>query len=189
MKILVIDNYDSFTFNLVQLIGRFNKDVIVKRNDRITTEEIISMAPDKIVISPGPGRPENSNVSLEVISELGKNIPVLGVCLGHQAIGMTFGGKIINAPELMHGKSSNIKHDAKTLYKNVEQNFKAGRYHSLVVQQKDFPDVLEISALTEDESTIMGVRHKNFPIEGIQFHPESILTPIGEKLIKNWLQQ
>jgi len=111
------------------------------------------------------------------------------VCLGHQAIGMTFGGKIINAPELMHGKSSNIKHDTKTLYKNVEQNFKAGRYHSLVVQQKDFPDVLEISALTEDESTIMGVRHKHFPIEGIQFHPESILTPIGEKLIKNWLEQ
>jgi len=189
MKILVIDNYDSFTFNLVQLIGRFNKDVIVKRNDRITIDEILSIAPDKIVISPGPGRPENSNVSLGVISELGKNIPVLGVCLGHQAIGMTFGGKIINAPELMHGKSSIIKHDGKALYKNVEQNFKAGRYHSLVIQKNDFPYVLEISALTEDESTIMGVRHKNFPIEGIQFHPESILTPIGEKLIKNWLEQ
>jgi anthranilate synthase/aminodeoxychorismate synthase-like glutamine amidotransferase len=189
MKILVIDNYDSFTFNLVQLIGRFNNDVIVKRNDRITTDEITSMAPDKIVISPGPGRPENSNVSLKVISEIGKNIPVLGVCLGHQAIGMAFGGKIINAPELMHGKSSNIRHDGKTLYKNVEQNFKGGRYHSLVIQKEDFPVVLEISALTEDESAIMGIRHKNFPIEGIQFHPESILTPIGEKLIKNWLEQ
>ena len=189
MKILVIDNYDSFTFNLVQLIGRFNKGVIVKRNDRITIDEILSMAPDKIVISPGPGRPENSNVSLEVISELGKNTPVLGVCLGHQAIGLTFGCKIISAPTLMHGKSSNIKHDGKALYKNVEQNFKAGRYHSLVVQKHNIPDVLEISALTENESTIMGVRHKNFPIEGIQFHPESILTPIGEKLLKNWLEQ
>jgi anthranilate synthase/aminodeoxychorismate synthase-like glutamine amidotransferase len=188
MKILVIDNYDSFTFNLVQLIGRFTKDVIVKRNDRITPDEILSMAPDKIVISPGPGRPEDSNVSLEVISEIGKDVPVLGVCLGHQAIGLTFGCKVVNAPELMHGKTSNIKHDNRTIYKNIEQNFKAGRYHSLVIQKNDFPDVLEISALTEDESTIMGVRHKKFPIEGIQFHPESILTPNGEKLIKNWLE-
>jgi anthranilate synthase/aminodeoxychorismate synthase-like glutamine amidotransferase len=189
MKILVIDNYDSFTFNLVQLIGKFTKDIIVKRNDRITTDEILSMAPDKIVISPGPGRPEYSNVSLEVISELGKNIPVLGVCLGHQAIGIAFGAKVVNAQELMHGKSSSIKHDGKTLYKNLGQNFRAGRYHSLVIQQNDLPETLEISALTEDESTIMGVRHKNFPIEGIQFHPESVLTPSGEKLIKNWLEQ
>lgn len=189
MKILVIDNYDSFTFNLVQLIGRFTKDVVVKRNDRTTTDEILAIAPDKIMISPGPGRPEDSNVSLEVISELGKNIPILGVCLGHQAIGLIFGGKVVNSPELMHGKSSNIRHDGKTLYKNVEQNFKAGRYHSLVIQKEDLPDALEISALTEDESVIMGVRHKNYPIEGIQFHPESVLTPSGEKLIKNWLEQ
>jgi anthranilate synthase/aminodeoxychorismate synthase-like glutamine amidotransferase len=147
------------------------------------------MAPDKIVISPGPGRPEDSNVSLEVISELGKNIPVLGVCLGHQAIGITFGGKVINASELMHGKSSSIKHDGKTLYKNLEQNFRAGRYHSLVIQKNNLPDVLEVSALTDDESAIMGVRHKNYPIEGIQFHPESVLTPSGEKIIKNWLEQ
>ncbi|MFH1195892.1 MAG: aminodeoxychorismate/anthranilate synthase component II [bacterium] len=188
MKILIIDNYDSFTFNLVQLIGRFTKDVIVKRNDRITINEIVSMAPDKIVISPGPGRPEDSNVSLKVISELGKTIPVLGVCLGHQAIGLTFGGKVVNAPELMHGKSSHIKHDGNKIFKNVEQGFKAGRYHSLVIQQNDFPDVLEISALTDDGSIIMGVRHKNYAIEGIQFHPESVLTPSGEKLIKNWLE-
>jgi anthranilate synthase/aminodeoxychorismate synthase-like glutamine amidotransferase len=189
MKILVIDNYDSFTFNLVQLIGKFTKDVSVKRNDRTTIDEILSMAPDKIVISPGPGRPEDSNISLTVISELGKNTPVLGVCLGHQAIGLTFGCKIVNAPKLMHGKSSFIKHDGKALYKNIEQNFRAGRYHSLVIQKNDFPDSLEISALNEDEGTIMGVRHKNFPIEGIQFHPESVLTPNGEKLIKNWLEQ
>jgi anthranilate synthase/aminodeoxychorismate synthase-like glutamine amidotransferase len=189
MKILVIDNYDSFTFNLVQLIGKFTKDVIVKRNDKITTDEILAMAPDKIVISPGPGRPEDSNVSLAVIYELGKNIPVLGVCLGHQAIGITFGSKVVNALELMHGKSSNIKHDGKTLYKNLEQNFRAGRYHSLVIQKNELPDVLEVSALTDDESAIMGVRHKNYPIEGIQFHPESVLTPSGEKLIKNWLEQ
>jgi anthranilate synthase/aminodeoxychorismate synthase-like glutamine amidotransferase len=189
MKILVIDNYDSFTFNLVQLIGRFTKDVIVKRNDRTTTDEILFMAPDKIIISPGPGRPEDSNVSLKVISELGKHIPILGVCLGHQAVGFAFGANIVNASELMHGKSSNIKHDGKSLYFNIEQNFKAGRYHSLVIQKNDLPDALEVSALTDDESTIMGVRHKNFPIEGIQFHPESVLTPIGEKLIKNWIDQ
>jgi anthranilate synthase/aminodeoxychorismate synthase-like glutamine amidotransferase len=187
MKILVIDNYDSFTFNLVQLIGKFTNDVIVKRNDRVTLDEVRTMAPDKIIISPGPGRPEDSNISLDIISELGKNTPILGVCLGHQAIGLTFGGKIINAPKLMHGKSSIIKHDGKTLYRDIEQNFSAGRYHSLVIQNENLPEDLEISSITNDENIIMGVRHKNFPIEGIQFHPESILTPIGEKLINNWL--
>lgn len=188
MKILVIDNYDSFTFNLVQLIGKFTTDVIVKRNDRVTLDEVVSMAPDKIVISPGPGRPEDSNISLDIISELGKNTPILGVCLGHQAIGLTFGGKIVNAPRLMHGKSSIIKHDGKTLYRNIEQNFSAGRYHSLVIQNENLPENLEISSITNDENIIMSIRHKNFPIEGIQFHPESILTPIGEKLINNWLE-
>lgn len=188
MKILVIDNYDSFTFNLVQLIGKFTRNVTVKRNDRTTLDEISLLDPDKIVISPGPGRPEDSNITLDIISELGKNTPVLGVCLGHQAIGLTFGGMIVNAPVLMHGKSSIIKHDGKTLYKNIDQNFNAGRYHSLVIQNENLPAVLEISALTNDENIIMGVRHKNFPIEGIQFHPESILTPVGEKLINNWLK-
>lgn len=187
MKILVIDNYDSFTYNLVQLVGKFTNNIIVKRNDEINIEEIIKLNPNKIIISPGPGRPEDSNVSLDVIRELGKTIPVLGVCLGHQGIGYCFGSKITNAPKLMHGKISKVLHDGKTIYKNVPQNFNAGRYHSLVIDRKSISDDLEITSFT-DEDIIMGVRHKKYPIEGIQFHPESILTPDGEKLIKNWLE-
>lgn len=186
MKILVIDNYDSFTFNLVQLIGTFTKDIIVKRNDKATVPEIEQMKVDKIVISPGPGKPEDSKVSLDVITELGKNIPVLGVCLGHQAIGITFGGVVTNAPSLMHGKTSTILHDTKTIYKNIPQNFEAGRYHSLAIKNDSLSNELIITSRTED-NVIMGVRHKEFPIEGIQFHPESILTPQGYNLIKNWL--
>jgi anthranilate synthase/aminodeoxychorismate synthase-like glutamine amidotransferase len=188
MKILIIDNYDSFTFNLVQLIGKFTNDITVKRNDKITIEEIRELAPEKIVISPGPGKPEDSNISLDVIKELGKEIPVLGVCLGHQGIGITFGGSITNAPVLMHGKTSGVKHDEKTIFKNIPQNFEAGRYHSLVIDNSNFPDELVITAST-DENVIMGVRHKQYPIEGIQFHPESVLTPEGVNLIKNWIDQ
>ncbi len=187
MKILVIDNYDSFTYNLVQLIGKFESDIIVVRNDKITIEEIRELKPDKIVISPGPGKPENSNISINVISELGKNIPILGVCLGHQGIAQVFGASIIHAPKLMHGKSSLIKHDGKTIYKNIEQNFTAARYHSLIIDSSTFPDELEITSETSD-NVIMGIRHKKYPLEGIQFHPESILTNCGEKLIKNWLE-
>lgn len=187
MKILVIDNYDSFTFNLVQLIGKFTNNIIVKRNDEITLKEIKDLQPDKIVISPGPGRPENSNISIEIIKELGKDIPLLGVCLGHQGIGYVFGCKITNAPELMHGKTSRVKHDNKTIFKNVNQNFDAGRYHSLIIDRTTLSQDLEISSETEDK-IIMGVRHKEFPIEGIQFHPESILTPEGETIIKNWIE-
>ncbi len=187
MKILMIDNYDSFTFNLVQLIGKFTNDITVKRNDKVTLDEIVELKPDKIVISPGPGKPEDSNISLDVIKELGKTTPVLGVCLGHQGIGISFGGTIANAPTLMHGKTSLVKHDNKNVFKDVPQEFEAGRYHSLVIANKDFPADLEITATT-DEDVIMGVRHKTFPIEGIQFHPESILTPQGEYLIKNWLE-
>ncbi len=186
MKILVIDNYDSFTFNLVQLIGKFTADIVIKRNDRTSLDEINSLRPDKIVISPGPGVPEDSKISLEVIKECGKHTPVLGVCLGHQGIGYSFGAKIINAPSLMHGKTSFILHDGKTIYKNIQQKFQAGRYHSLVIDRNSLPDDLIISA-ESDDGVVMGVRHKNFPIEGIQFHPESILTPDGEILIKNWL--
>ncbi len=186
MKILVIDNYDSFTFNLVQLIGSFTDDIIVKRNDRTTVVEIKKMKVDKIVISPGPGKPENSNVSLDVIQELGKYIPLLGVCLGHQAIGISFGGEVINAPTLMHGKTSKIIHDNQKIYKNIPQNFEAGRYHSLVLKEKSFSDDLIVTSHTND-NVIMGIRHKEYPIEGIQFHPESILTPQGKNLIKNWL--
>lgn len=187
MKILVIDNYDSFTYNLVQLVGKFTSDIIVKRNDEISLEEIKKINPNKILISPGPGRPENSNISLDVIKEFGKTIPILGVCLGHQAIGYCFGAKITNAPKLMHGKTSKIFHYGKTIYKNIPQNFDAGRYHSLVIDKSTLSDELEITSITEEE-IIMGVRHKKYPIEGIQFHPESILTPKGENIIKNWLE-
>lgn len=186
MKILIIDNYDSFTYNLVQLVGKFTKDLIVKRNDKVTVDEIRKMNIYKIIISPGPGRPEDSKVSLDVIQQLGKEIPVLGVCLGHQAIGISFGCKISNALTLMHGKTSLIQHDGKTIYKSIEQNFTAGRYHSLVIDKNYFSDDLIITSTT-DEGVIMGVRHKEFPVEGIQFHPESVLTPQGENLIKNWL--
>jgi anthranilate synthase/aminodeoxychorismate synthase-like glutamine amidotransferase len=188
MKILIIDNYDSFTFNLVQLIGKFTNDIIVKRNDKITIEEIRQLAPDKIVISPGPGKPEDSNISLDVIKELGMDIPVLGVCLGHQGIGICFGGSITNAPVLMHGKTSTVKHDNDTIFKNIPQDFEAGRYHSLVIDEGSFPEDLTITATT-DKNVIMGVRHKTYPIEGIQFHPESVLTPEGVNIIKNWIEQ
>lgn len=187
MKILVIDNYDSFTFNLVQLVGSFTSDIIVKRNDKITIDEIIKMHPDKILISPGPGKPKDSNISLDVVKELGISTPVLGVCLGHQAIGTIFGAKIISAPILMHGKFSHVKHDSKTIFKNIPQNFKAGRYHSLIIDRKTLNGDLEITSETEDK-IIMGVRHKKYPIEGIQFHPESILTPEGKNIIKNWIE-
>ncbi len=186
MKILVIDNYDSFTYNLVQLLGRFGQELIVKRNDEVSENEIAEMKPDKILISPGPGKPEDSNITLTAIEKFGKEIPVLGVCLGHQAIGIVFGGKVIKAPILMHGKISLIKHDGKTIFKNIPQNFEATRYHSLIIDNETISDSLEISAETS-EGTIMGVRHKQFPIEGIQFHPESILTNEGYNIIKNWL--
>lgn len=186
MKILVIDNYDSFTFNLVQLLGAFTDDIIVKRNDKTTTAEIEKMNIDRIVISPGPGRPEDSKVSLDVVNDLGKKIPVLGVCLGHQAIGISFGGKVINAPTLMHGKTSVIQHDGEKIYKNIPQNFEAGRYHSLAISEKTLPGEIEITARTT-EDVVMGIRHKEYPIEGIQFHPESVLTSEGYNIIKNWL--
>ena len=186
MKILVIDNYDSFTYNLVQLIGCYNEEIIVKRNDKVALDEIYDLSPDKIVISPGPGTPADSGISNAVIKDLGKNIPILGVCLGHQCIGYSFGGVVKNAPFLMHGKTSSISHDKKTIYKDIDQNFEAGRYHSLIIEAETLPEVLEISACTND-GIIMGVRHKDYPIEGIQFHPESILTKTGDQLIKNWL--
>jgi len=186
MKILVIDNYDSFTYNLVQLIGNYNEEIIVKRNDKTSLDEINDLAPDKIVISPGPGTPSEAGISNEVLKELGKNIPVLGVCLGHQCIGYSFGGVVTNAPTLMHGKTSRISHDNKTIYENLDQDFEAGRYHSLIIELATLPGVLEISSCTND-GTIMGVRHRNYPIEGIQFHPESILTKTGNLLIKNWI--
>jgi anthranilate synthase/aminodeoxychorismate synthase-like glutamine amidotransferase len=187
MKILVIDNYDSFTYNLVQLVGRFTPDVVVRRNDRVAIREIRDLAPDKIIISPGPGRPEESNISLAVITELGQEIPVLGVCLGHQSIGICFGANVVRAPYLMHGKISRIRHDNRTIFRDLKQDFPATRYHSLIIDRGSLNGALEISAETED-GLIMGVRHKKFPIEGIQFHPESFLTLEGGRLIKNWLE-
>ena len=187
MKILVIDNYDSFTYNLVQLLGKEVNSIIVKRNDKITIKEIAKLNPDKILISPGPGKPEDSNVSLTCIKEFGTKLPILGVCLGHQAIGIAFGGNVIKAPVLMHGKTSLMNHDEKTIFKNIPQRFNATRYHSLIIDPNSLPGELEISARTDD-NVIMGIRHKTFPIEGIQFHPESILTDEGKNIISNWIQ-
>ncbi|MBN2571161.1 MAG: aminodeoxychorismate/anthranilate synthase component II [Ignavibacteriales bacterium] len=187
MKILIVDNYDSFTYNLVQLLNIFVDDIIIKKNDEIYLDEARKIKPDKILISPGPGRPEYSNITLDCIKTLGIKIPILGVCLGHQAIGYCFGAKIVKASVLMHGKMSNIIHDKKTIFNNIPQNFAGGRYHSLIIERESIPDVFEISAYTSD-GIIMGIRHKQFPIEGIQFHPESILTIEGEKIIKNWLE-
>jgi anthranilate synthase/aminodeoxychorismate synthase-like glutamine amidotransferase len=186
MKILVIDNYDSFTYNLVQQLGQFNCKTIVKRNDAIDLDDVLKIKPDKILISPGPKRPEDSKVSLDIIKELGPTIPILGVCLGLQAIALVYGGKVIKANHPVHGMTSKISHDNKTIYKNVPENFKAMRYHSLIVEIDSLPDCLEITAQTE-HGIIMGIRHKTFLVEGIQFHPESILTEQGSQIISNWL--
>ncbi len=186
MKILVIDNYDSFTYNLVQLLGKLECKLIVKRNDEVSESQINEIQPDKILVSPGPGRPEDSNASITAFKKFSKKIPILGVCLGHQAMGYVYGGKIIKAPILMHGKTSTINHDGRTIFKNIPQNFKATRYHSLIIEKKSLPSELEISAESED-GCIMGIRHKEFPVEGIQFHPESFLTNEGINIIKNWL--
>jgi len=185
MKILVIDNYDSFTYNLVQLLGVGKNKVIVKRNDEINIREIIELEPEKILLSPGPGRPEKAGISSKVVKKLGGKIPVLGVCLGHQVIGEAFGAKIINTIPV-HGKTSEIIHDGKTIFKNIPQNFTAMRYHSLIIDSKLIPQQLEISATTKD-GLIMGLRYKDKPIESIQFHPESILTKEGKNIINNWL--
>lgn len=186
MKILVIDNYDSFTYNLVQLIGSMGCELIIRRNDEITEQEIKDIAPDRILISPGPGKPEEAKMSLTAIKEFGKTIPVLGVCLGHQAIGIVYGSIVVKAPYLMHGKVSKINNDGKTIFKNLGNQFDATRYHSLVIEKETLSDELTITATTDD-GIIMGVRHKKYPVEGIQFHPESFLTTSGEQLIKNWI--
>ena len=184
--ILIIDNYDSFTYNLVQYFGQLNCPLKVYRNDALTIAEIKNMKPDKIVISPGPGRPEDAGISVAIIKELAGQTPILGVCLGHQAIGYAYGGKIIQAKNLMHGKTSMIRHDNKDLFQSIENPFEATRYHSLVIDQKTLPDCLEVTAKSEDDE-IMGVRHKQLPIWGVQFHPESILTPVGKDLLNNFL--
>jgi para-aminobenzoate synthetase component 2 len=185
--LLVIDNYDSFTYNLVQFLGELGAEMRVFRNDEITLAEIENdLQPEKIVISPGPGTPNDAGVSLDVLENLGGRVPILGVCLGHQAIGQVFGGRVVRAPEPVHGKPIEIEHDGRTIFAGMPENFSAARYHSLVVERESLPDCLEISAASPD-GLIMGLRHKNYKIEGVQFHPESILTPEGKKLLQNFL--
>ncbi len=184
--ILVIDNYDSFTFNLVQYLGEMGQELKVYRNDAITADEIGNLAPDNIVISPGPGRPENSGIIIEVINRFSGKIPILGVCLGHQAIGAAFGGEVVSAPTIMHGKTSDITHDGRTIFRELPSPFRATRYHSLVVSPESLPECLEVSARTED-GVIMGLRHREMVVEGVQFHPESILTDVGKKLLSNFV--
>lgn len=188
MKILIIDNYDSFTYNIVQLLGSLRCRLVVKRNDEIDSGDIENIKPDKILISPGPGKPIDSKISLDAIRYFGDSTPVLGVCLGHQAIAICFGGNVVTALIPIHGKTSKIKHNNSSVFRNLPQNFEAMRYHSLVVERKSLPSVLSITAESEDE-TIMGLKHNFFPITGIQFHPESILTSAGKTLIKNWLDE
>ena len=189
--ILMIDNYDSFTFNLVQYLQELGADVRVERNDALTVEEIERLAPEKIVISPGPRTPNEAGVSPELIERLGPRIPILGVCLGHQSIGQVYGGKVVRAGRIMHGKTSQIRHEGKGVFAGLPDAYEATRYHSLVVERSSLPDALEITAWTENEDgsfeEIMGLRHREYPVEGVQFHPESILTQHGHALLKNFL--
>lgn len=185
--ILLIDNYDSFTFNLVQYLGELGAETKVIRNDEMTVDEIRALTPKKIVISPGPCTPKEAGVSVEVVKKLGDQIPIFGVCLGHQSIGSAFGGKIIKAPEIMHGKVSKVHHKDSGVFKGLPNPFEATRYHSLIIERETLPEELEITAWTENE-LIMGVQHKNYPIFGVQFHPESILTTVGHDILKNFLK-
>jgi para-aminobenzoate synthetase component 2 len=184
--ILLLDNYDSFTYNLAQYLGEMGEKLVVKRNDRISLDEIEEMAPDRIVISPGPCTPREAGISVPLVRRFAGKIPILGVCLGHQAIGFAFGGRVIRAPKIMHGKTSEIQHDGKTIFRKIPQGFTATRYHSLIVERKSLPRELEISAETDD-GTIMGLRHRKFRVEGVQFHPESVLTEVGMRLLRNFL--
>ena len=186
--ILMIDNYDSFTYNLVQYLGELKAKVEVYRNDALTIAKIRKMKPERIVISPGPGRPEDAGISIDIIKQLGPEIPILGVCLGHQGIGYAFDGKVINAKRLMHGKTSMIKHNGQGIFKGLHNPFEATRYHSLVIDAKHVPECLEVTATTTDDGEIMGVQHKIYPIYGVQFHPESILTKQGMNILRNFLR-
>ena len=185
--ILMVDNYDSFTYNLVQYMGELGAEIRVERNDQISLQEIEALKPQKIVISPGPCTPDKAGISVDVIKYFSGKIPILGVCLGHQSVGQAFGGEIIKATKLMHGKTSMIRHDGKTLFKDLPNPFEATRYHSLVLNRKSLPDCFEISA-ESDDNEIMGIRHKELAIEGVQFHPESILTACGKKLLGNFIK-
>jgi anthranilate synthase/aminodeoxychorismate synthase-like glutamine amidotransferase len=189
--VFVLDNYDSFTYNLVQYLGELGAQVEVRRNDEVTVSEIEAMHPERIVVSPGPCTPQEAGISIELIRHFAGKVPLLGVCLGHQAIGAAFGGQVVRAKTLMHGKTSEVQHDGKTIFRGLPSPMTATRYHSLIVAENGLPSDLEVSAWTLDKDgtrVIMGLRHKNFPVEGVQFHPESVLTGEGKKLVKNFLK-
>jgi anthranilate synthase/aminodeoxychorismate synthase-like glutamine amidotransferase len=189
--VFVLDNYDSFTYNLVQYLGELGAEVEVRRNDQLTVAEVEAMRPERIVISPGPCTPHEAGISIEVIRHFTGKLPVLGVCLGHQALGAAFGGNVIRAPHLMHGKTSEVQHDGRTIFGGLSSPMTATRYHSLIVEEKSLPEELEVSAWTTEKDgsrTIMGLRHKKFPTEGVQFHPESVLTDQGKKMVANFLK-
>jgi anthranilate synthase/aminodeoxychorismate synthase-like glutamine amidotransferase len=188
--IFVLDNYDSFTYNLVQYLGEMGQEVVVRRNDQVTINEIEDMSPERILISPGPCTPQDAGISIDLIKHFTGKLPILGVCLGHQAMGAAFGGDVVRARQLMHGKTSQVEHDGRTIFRDVPSPMEATRYHSLIVAEKGFPKELEISAHTTDSAgnrVIMGLRHKRYPVEGVQFHPESVLTSHGKQLIRNFL--
>jgi len=185
---LLIDNYDSFTYNIVQLLGELGAEIIVVRNDHLTVEAALSLAPESLIVSPGPGTPDDAGISVELIRAFAGRGPILGVCLGHQSIVQAFGGRIVRAERVMHGKTSRVYHDGRTIYANVSNPFQATRYHSLIAVEADLPGELTVSSYTSG-GEIMGVRHRELPIEGVQFHPESVLTPDGERLLKNFLDQ
>lgn len=184
--VFVLDNYDSFTFNLVQYMGELGADLDVRRNDELTVDEVEALEPERIVLSPGPCTPQEAGISIELIRRMAGKVPILGVCLGHQAIGAAFGGNVVRAPKLMHGKTSEVEHDGKTIFAGIRSPMVCTRYHSLIVEEKGLPRDLEVSARTAD-GTIMGLRHRRFPVEGVQFHPESVLTEDGKRLVKNFL--
>ena len=185
--VFVLDNYDSFTFNLVQYMGELGADVVVRRNDELTPEQVEALHPERIVLSPGPCTPQEAGISIDLIRHMAGKVPILGVCLGHQAIGAAFGGNVVRAPKLMHGKTSPVEHDGKTIFAGIASPMTCTRYHSLIVEEKGLPAELEISARTAD-GTIMGLRHRRMAVEGVQFHPESVLTEDGKTLIRNFLQ-
>ena len=186
--LLVIDNYDSFTYNLVQYLGELGAKLRVRRNDQVTLDEIAAMAPEQIVISPGPGRPEDAGVSVDVIRRFGPTTPILGVCLGHQAIGVVYGGIVCRAQAPMHGKTSTVVHDGKGVFAGLGAPFQAGRYHSLVISNDRLPGELEVAARTKEDNTIMAVRHRAYPVHGVQFHPESVLTDEGRRILRNFIE-
>lgn len=191
MRVFVLDNYDSFTYNLVQYLGELGAEVEVRRNDQVTCEQIEEMKTDRILVSPGPCTPQEAGQSIPIIKHFAGKVPILGVCLGHQAIGAAFGGEVVRAANLMHGKTSQVEHDGKTIFRGVASPMTATRYHSLIVSEKGLPKELEVSARTLDKdgkSVIMGLRHREFPVEGVQFHPESVLTTDGKQLIRNFLR-